>query len=339
MTPSLDNSMPPGLEAMASEFGIKVKGNGNIPEPEQPLDSPVDMPSSTSSPADTEVVPAVPEVVSTKAKYGPVAEKGGLPIVHNLYQSPPDEHEVWTWVEDYPKNVSEAAENEESAKCALILRNVKSTDGRRKMEAHSLVIQSPQLKKALAEVLEDYPGITCSLQRLEFAKPFEPFVHRWAAFLKYRAREDLDATTKEHIELLYTTLLAEVGEKIQEFEDYVLNGVITFESLWMIFQPGSLIISTHKGISLSAFELQRTFYAEDQCGKFLSISCDSIGFDGKNFGRETDYISIRAFTGTKKINTLHAFPLHFWERKDSLKAKLMERGKRYEELAGYQFKA
>jgi hypothetical protein len=293
------------------------------------------------------VVPAPPPQVAdiaasapvkSKAKYGP-AEKGDLAIVHNLYQSAPDAHKVWSWVDEYPTDIKEAAENDETEKCAIITRNVKCTDGRRNTKAHSIVIQSPYLKKALSEILHDYPGVCCELQRLEFMAPFEPFVHRWAGFLQYWKRGDLDKMTREHIDLLHDTLQGEIGENIREFEDFVLNGVVTFKSLWMIFQPGSIILSTHGGETLSAFELSQSQYGKDQCGEVLSISADVVAWDGKSFGRQMENLIIRSFRGTKGITSLYAYPLHFHSRKNEIRAGLIERGKMFEELAGFHFKA
>jgi hypothetical protein len=277
--------------------------------------------------------------VNSKAKYGPVSEKGALAIVHNLYQSAPDAHKVWTWVDEYPTDIKEAAEGEETEKCAIIMRNVKCTDGRRNTKAHSIVVQSPYLRKVLSEILHDYPGVCCDLQRLEFIAPFEPFVHRWAGFLKCWKRGDHDETTREHIDLLYNTLQAEIGETIREFEDFVLNGVVTFKSLWMIFQPGSIILSAYRGETLSAFELCQTQYAKDSCGEVLAIAADAIAWNGKNFGRCMENLPIRSFTGTKKITSLLAYPLHFHGRKEDITAGLIERGRAYEELAGFNFKA
>lgn len=226
---------------------------------------------SKSNVAKSEEKPASDDTETATKESGPKEEKGSVTNVKNIYREK-DENDEWTWVDEYPKTVKEAAENEETEKFALIVRNQKSTDSRKKLEAHSIIIQSPWLKTALTHILEDYPGVTCELHRLVFDAPFAPFVHRWASFLKYMKRPDLDEKTKEHLNLLLDVLKYEIGDKIKDFEDYVLNGVITFESLWMIFQPGGVIIAAHKG-PLSAFELVETEYVKNQCGAFLKIDC------------------------------------------------------------------
>ena len=265
----------------------------------------------------------------------PVGSVNGL---KNLYQSNKDKDGKWTWTEKYPEDAEEAAENEETKKFAVIVRSVKSSDSRKKLEAHSIIIQSPWLKTALGEILSDYPGVACELKRLVFEAPFEPFVHRWAEFVAYTQRGDLDATTKEHLDTLHGILVYEIGDLLRAFEDYVQNGVITYEHMWMIFQPGGVILSAHKG-PLSAFEVDESEYMETQCGKFLRLKADCVDYDGKNFGRVKERIDVSEFVGTKKISGLNAFPLAFYEDKKAILSQLIKRGMIFETLAGHHYKS
>lgn len=158
---------------------------------------------------------------------------GSVNEVKNIYKSSKDKDGNWTWVDKYPEDAPEPAENAVTDTYAVLVRNVKSQDGRKKLEAHSIVIQSPWLKKALGEIiLKDYPGVACELKRLTFEAPFKPFVHRWANLVEYMGRDDLDEHTKAHLEILHGVLKYEIGDQIKAYEDYVLNGVITFEHLW-----------------------------------------------------------------------------------------------------------
>jgi hypothetical protein len=342
--PSADTAsdIAPGLLAVSKAFGLIIQD----PQPSSPAngDNGVngDSKSTFTDDGGDQDVQAKPNGVNGESKPlgpedDPTVEKGSLSTVKNIYHSKDDGGE-WTWVDELPKDVKEAAENEKTGKFALIVRNQKSQDSRKSLEAHSIIINSPWLKKALGEILHEYPGVTCELHRLVFEAPFKPLIHRWSDFVKFKNRTDLDKTTKEHIDLLFGTLKYEIGDKIQEFEDYVLNGVVTFDSMWMIFQPGSVVISEHKG-PLSAFELVDSEYIETQCGQFLRLSADCVEWDGSQFGRCTEQICIPKFSGTKKITSLNIFPLPFFVGREQLKISLIERGKRFEELAGHHYKA
>lgn len=103
-------------------------------------------------------------------------EVGLISQSKDIYRSKKDDNGEFTWVDKYPEDVPEAAENDETARYAVIVRKKKSADSRKKLEAHSLIVQSPWLKTALAEILEGYPGVTCEIKRLTFEAPFAPFV-------------------------------------------------------------------------------------------------------------------------------------------------------------------
>src|SRR4051812_41412367 len=93
-----------------------------------------------------------------------LAPEGTLCSTKNLYQGPVDSNQKSTWLDKEPADVAEAAENEETAQHAFITRLQKSEDSRKKYEIHSIIIQSPHLKQALAEILQHYPGVHCGLR-------------------------------------------------------------------------------------------------------------------------------------------------------------------------------
>jgi hypothetical protein len=119
------------------------------------------------------------ETKDAEEKDKPKVAVGSVSEAKNIYKGASDDDGNWTWVDKYPDDVEEAAENEETAKFAVVVRNQKSNDSRKKLEAHSIVVQSPQIRAALTEIMDGYPGVACELTRLEFETPFAPFVHRW----------------------------------------------------------------------------------------------------------------------------------------------------------------
>jgi hypothetical protein len=75
----------------------------------------------------------------------------------HLYQKEDDKGRT-SWTDVYPEDLDEAAENETTARFAILVRNKKSFDSRKKLEIDSIVVQSPLLKNVLSKVLKDYPG-------------------------------------------------------------------------------------------------------------------------------------------------------------------------------------
>jgi hypothetical protein len=261
---------------------------------------------------------------------------GMIADVKNLYQTKPDEHGKTTWVDKYPEDLEEAAENAETARYALLIRNKKSYDSRRKLEIDSIVVQSPLLKEVLGRVLKDYPGITTTLSRLTFHAPFAPFVHRWSQFSEARRTEE-DSDTKAHLELFYKTLEIELKDAIKARDDFILNGVITWDTCWMIFEPGIIVFAERDG-QKSAVRLMSASNVQKRCGNSYRLSCEFVDWDGEDFGLESTSLDIWEYQGTREIISLSAFPLEYHPAIDEVKAELIQRGKAFENLRGYHYK-
>lgn len=65
--------------------------------------------------------------------------KGVLAETVNIYRSKKDVDGQWTYVSEPPEDVAEPAENEGTERAAIVVRNRKSMDSRRKMEADSII--------------------------------------------------------------------------------------------------------------------------------------------------------------------------------------------------------
>ncbi|KAE8441938.1 hypothetical protein EG329_004146 [Mollisiaceae sp. DMI_Dod_QoI] len=255
----------------------------------------------------------------------------------NLYQKE-DDRGRHTWTDKYPDDLDEAAENEMTARYAILVRNKKSFDSRKKLEIDSIVVQSPLLKNVLTKVLKDYPGVTPTLKRLVFQAPFNPFVHRWTEFTNALDLQE-DEETKKHLQLLYRTLEAELKDTIAAKNDYITNKVITFEHLWTIFQPGATLYTEewtrHCGSKFSS----GNYFEHPKYGPCYGVNSQRVDWDGDRFGYASCQHLILAFGGTMQISALDAFPLEFHPEQKKIQALLLKRGKLFEHYHGYHYKA
>lgn len=265
-----------------------------------------------------------------------LAPTGSLPKIRNLYEARHRRHAL-PWTATYPDDLEEPLENAESAQYALLVRYNKCYDMRKKLQLDSIVVQSPLLKSILGSVLENYPGITTSLERLEFSTPFQPFVHRWEQLAEAR-KQQTHAETKEHLDLLWNVLHEELRESIREKRDLVANGVVTFDSIWTIFEPGMLVFHQAEGHD-RVYKLKNGNYQNTNCGRIYRMQCEYVDFDGENFGIGFDNVVIPSFVGTAPITKLPAYPVERHAQSETLKAHLLTRGKLFEAYKGYHFKA
>ena len=267
-------------------------------------------------------------VIDTKTRTGMTGS------VKSLYQKKVSRG-VITWTSKYPSNLEDPVENAKTARYTLLVRYRKSTNSRKTLELDSLVVQSPLIKRVLGSVLENYPGITTSLERLEFEAPFEPFIHRWGR-LEELASEEQDPETKKHLLLLLNTLGGELEEEISKIKDLAANGVIDFENLWALFEPGSMLFTCIDGQE-RIVKLHDGHYSRDR--DYFHMGCAYVDWDGERFGLTDVYLVIYSFPGTMAIINLNVYPLASHPTKSELERRLTSRGMKFEAHKGYQYRA
>jgi ATP-dependent 26S proteasome regulatory subunit len=245
-----------------------------------------------------------------------------------------------SWTDKYPDDLEEAAENEETQKYAVIIRKVKpkEADSNKPLDIDSIVVQSPYLKRVLGKVFDDYPGIITDVTRLKFSAPFHCFVHRWERLTEAKDDASWDDITREHVTLLHKILEEELGEIIQLRKDYFKNRAVAFEHAWALFAPGCTVWGSVRGKPVAA-RFDSGNYVKTQCGLVYSMNCKGIDWDGKGMGWTDVSMQIRDFTGTVPFANLSCYPLEFHPKPEAARELLLQRGRKFESLAGYHYKA
>lgn len=274
-----------------------------------------------------------------KTVYKPGMKSG----LKQLYSGKEDKKGRFQWQDKIPEDIGEAAENDETAKWAILVRNVKIyNDPRKVLAIHSIVVQSPLLKKLLASALKKYPGVTVGLNRLEFSGKFEPLIHRWAeigeAISKIGDETEEQRTIKLHAELLQEVLTKEFKSMIDASQDMKSKRVMNYEHLWTLFQPGSIIFTRQDGQE-TAMTLVESRYGQDAKGlPCYWLTCKYVDWDGAKFGTTKVNLSINHFTGTRSITSLRVYPLEY-HQDQTIRERLIARGAKAEELAGPNYRA
>lgn len=279
-----------------------------------------------------------------EAKTDEKYEPGMKSDIKNLYSGKEDKKGRFQWQDKIPEDIGTAVENDQTAKWAILVRNVKVyNDPRRVLSVHSIVVQSPLLKKLLSSVLKNYPGVTVGLNRLEFSGKFEPLIHRWSEFEtaigKLGDEKEDDRNTKEHAMLLQNILVKEFKTMIETSQDMKSKRVMTYEHLWTLFQPSATIFSRQDGQE-TAMTLVETRYGQDAKGlPCFWLTCKYVDWDGAKFGTQKLNLSISSYTGTRSISSLKVYPLEYHHEPEALRERLIARGAKAEALAGPNYRA
>lgn len=337
----------------------------------------------------------------------------------SLYAGKEDRKGRFQWQETIPKDLVPPAENAETQKWAFIARHIKVYgDPRRTLALHSIVVQSPLLKRVLQSVLADYPGVTVGLQRLEFSGKFECLIHRFpdldhaiealtALHEHYKDCTVCQDTTKDcnfalngaagerqsigdmlikgkdlvkdvavtavkgqifaksaeakdenaeddttqasrlsitelslrHTQILRDLLYNEFQVLIESSRDMKAQGVITYETLWTIFEPGTMVYAREEGQD-RVFNMLSGRYGCDKDGKAVySLKIRFIDFDGTRFGWTIAKIDVHEFEGTCSIASLTAYPIEYHADEATLRKTLVDRGSIIESLVGTHYRA
>lgn len=186
--------------------------------------------------------------------------------------------------------------------------------------------------------MQGYPGIVTNVSRLVFHAPFECFVHRWEQFAAAAEDDTHEETTKKHLKLLYEILNGELGEIITLRGDYYRNKAVTFDHIWTLFVPGCTILTTKNAKPL-AVRFKRGNFGMTQCGRAYQMECEAIDWDGSTMGWVDNNLLILEFVGARGFSELPSYPLEYHERPDDITTILTGRGRVFESLAGYHYKA
>ncbi|KAF4453067.1 hypothetical protein F53441_4298 [Fusarium austroafricanum] len=246
-----------------------------------------------------------------------------------------------SWTDKYPDDLEEAAENEETQKYAVIIRKRKpqEADSNKPLDIDSIVVQSPYLKRVLGKVFKDYPGIVTNVSRLKFMSNFACFVHRWDQFTAAKDDPEYDDITREHVALLHKIMREELGEIIQLREDYFKNRAVAFEHVWTLFPPGCTVWGSIKG-KPAAVRFESGYLTKTPCGGLAyMLNCKGLDWDGRSMGWTDVTLGINDFPGTVPFSQLCCYPLQYHPNPEAARSLLLERGRKFESLAGYHYKA
>jgi hypothetical protein len=115
---------------------------------------------------------------------------------------------------------------------------------------------------------------------------------------------------------------------------------ITFELLWALFLPNTLIYTICPGTKEPRclkldWGQQKEFMNR---GTFFQLECHYVDFDGKSFGYAQAVIEIDEFRGARSIDSLIAFPLAYHPNEEAVREELISRGRKFGSLEGMHYK-
>ncbi|KAF5533765.1 TOB3 (member of AAA-ATPase family) [Fusarium mexicanum] len=147
---------------------------------------------------------------------------------------------------------------------------------------------------------------------------------------------------KQHLKILIKYLDNDFESTKESLYPMLKNGLITFELLWALWKPDTLVYATTYGNPSEprVFKVESAhLHHSVMRGSYYHVEGKYMEFDGKRFGYGNTSVEIDGFQGAKKIKSLPCYPLQYHHNEQKLRLDLIERGKKFASLSGVHYKS
>lgn len=224
---------------------------------------------------------------------------------------------------------------------AFILRKFVGTGGEE--NSGELEIVDRDLWKLLKELLGHYPYHTFQGDPVTVISPYEPFIFNWNKLERAAKESRIDGKDEQarmDLGLLLDTLSNGSGDpKLDKYlkarDSSKEQKIVTFESLWTLFPPGSLVYGKMFLGQDQVFIVQdnsRPWPRNTSEPSPWTLECWTYDWDGKTFKRRALVLEIESFESSKPITSLPFYPVDYHPDPEELKRRLVDRGGKYKRL-------
>ncbi|KAJ4464544.1 hypothetical protein C8J55DRAFT_493877 [Lentinula edodes] len=208
-----------------------------------------------------------------------------------------------------------------------------------------LEITGIELRSLLKQLLQHYPYHIFLGDAVSISSPFECLVLNWdlleSEAQKLGSTLD-DQVARDDLKLLLATIKESSDPKLEDYfriRDHLkASSSITFDTLWTIFPPGTLVHSAPFLRLDQLFVVQdyQTAWPNNDNARskrllYWNLDCWTYDWNGQYFQRYGITLSIDYFEGFKPISSLPVRPFDVVENPSKLKDKLLRRGKLFRE--------
>ncbi|KAI9726527.1 MAG: hypothetical protein M1835_003773, partial [Candelina submexicana] len=191
-------------------------------------------------------------------------------------------------------------------------------------------IKSEALRDILRTTLRDVNGICLREDKPTVEQNL--LYNRLTELQEYQC----DPSSLKHFNLLVNFVKTTYSSTTKRLIALLENHEITYDLLWALFKPNTVVYTTCFGTGKP--RCVRYDFGEERTTsngvEYFHLECRYVDFDGKVFGETSIELAIVKFRGTKRINSLDAFPLEYHPSKDEVKANLVECGHKFVSLMG-----
>ncbi|KAI4228183.1 MAG: hypothetical protein L6R36_001836 [Xanthoria steineri] len=213
-------------------------------------------------------------------------------------------------------------------------------------------IKSKPLKEALTHVMGAVKGVSFAEETpivdpnmlflyLEELRTHMKELKSQSKSEKKKKLRKVAAVKFAHVRVLIKYLDKDYAEIKKTLYPLLESNTITFDLLWALFKSNEIAYcpTYSNPDEPRAFKIE---YATKENsfmkGTWYNIEGRYLEYDGKQFGMGTMEVEVEQFKGPRKISSLACYPLKYHKDAESLKLKLIERGKKFVALEGMNYR-
>ena len=241
-----------------------------------------------------------------------------------------------------PSETSFDLSKDEDKSHAFLLRKNVDVNSRDENDGE-LEIVSHDLWELLKKLLSHYPYHWFRGEPVTINSPYEPFILNWDKLeevTKEISVEENDIRARSDLKLLLDTISSGSGDlKLDKYfktrESDIKQRCVTFESLWTLFPPGTLVYGKPFQGQDQIFIVKDNLQPWPPVGRKTitwTLECWVYDWNGKSFKRMGLRLDVESFDGTKPITELPFYPLDYHQQPEDLKKRLVERGAKYKKF-------
>jgi SpoVK/Ycf46/Vps4 family AAA+-type ATPase len=176
---------------------------------------------------------------------------------------------------------------------------------------------------------------------LEETRQYMKDMKKQARNEKKRKARKIAAAKAAHLKVLVKYLDTDYADIKKTLYPLLEANTITFDLLWALFKPNTIAYSPTYGNADEprAFKIEYAIKESSfMKGQWYSVEGRYLEYDGKDFGFGSMSAEVDAFKGARKITSLACYPLKYHRDSEALRARLIERGKRFVALRGMNYR-
>lgn len=220
---------------------------------------------------------------------------------------------------------------------------------RKKLSIHSGELNGGEIEfmnldlwDLLKDLLSHYPHHSFRGSPQIVSSPYKALVHNWDKLekaTKVKPKDERDRQARADLKLLLDTISNGSGDpRLDKYfktrDSDREQKVVTYETLWTIFPPGTLIYGKpfqgQDQVLLVYENLMPWLNSRDD--ERWNLICWTYDWDGKKFRRMAVSLKFEAFEEKKPITSLPYYPLKLHENHEDIRNDLIKRGKKYQEF-------